>query len=168
MNVEIADSASPLKGEVSVGIGGDISGKDITGQLPAGPFASLINVPSFGLQGNVQVDLNNIELRDQQVKLVRGSITLVNGSIQIPQRVQLGTIETELMTEDDIIILKFKDKNAPIGVSGTLTAMPDRSYKFSANLKPGTATDPGLVAILRNAGQPRSDGSIQFEYTGKY
>jgi len=168
LDLQINDSNYPLKGTISRGFGGTLQANNLKATLPASliqqaPYASFL-----GLSGTLRLDIPKLAANEDELKSVEGNVRLINGQISAPLQGNIGNLNFQLSTNQNGVLIKITDQQAPIGINGTVRLKPQKKFNFNASFTPRANADAFLVTMLKNAGQPQTDGSLLIKYDGRY
>ncbi len=169
IDIDIRDPQYPLQAAVSTGLGGDeLEAKQIKGALPAAILQQIPALALLRLSGVLHINIRHLLLVDNEPRAAAGEILLSEGHLQQPVKTLLGNILLTASQQEEQILVKIKDQQAPISIDGTLNLQAGRKFNFSAKLKPGSKANNMLVGMLRNFARMEADGSMKIQYQGIY
>ena len=158
------------RGHVAAGLGGAVSLSDWHTALTLEQLKPLLQLPFLPVEGNAKLRLEQVRLNPQQrPEYARGEL-LIN-QLQwtlIRPASELGDFVVRIDTDDNgVIIGTVQDKQAKIGVSGTVSLNPDGSYAADLQLAPRPETPPMIRNTLPTLGRPNPDGSYPVRQQGR-
>ncbi len=168
MDIDIRDRQYPLKAAVSAGLNGDLEAQQLQGTLPAAILQQFPALALIRLSGELQLNIKHMLLVDNEARIADGEILLSQAHLQQPLQTKIGNILLNLSHQDNQVLVKIKDQQAPIGIDGMLTLQPGHKYNFRAKLKPGTNADNLLLTMLKNISRIEPDGTMNIQYQGVY
>ena len=156
-----------LKGYAALSLLGSYVLTEYKGLLNAQHLPELIGQPYIKTSGDLDVDIETLEIAQARVVSAKGTIRWLNAGIQSPVSAQLGGLEFDLKGDKAALVTDIRDINGPLKIQGALNLKPDGQYRLSGKVKPTASADPALARALRNFGRAAADGNILIEYTGQ-
>lgn len=168
LDINVKDNQYPLKGRLAFAINGDLEANAIKGTLPAKMLQQVPPLSLVSLDGEVLIDMKTLVMNEKELKSAEGEILLAQTSLLQPVQAELGNIRMNLSNENDSVLIKIKDQQAPIGIDGTLIVKPEHKFSFNAVFKPTAKANNFLVGMLKNITRTKPDGSMVSKYEGVY
>ena len=97
-----------------------------------------------------------------------GGFQLQQAVLSAPVALNLATVAGTLGMDGARLVVDFTlAADAALTGTGRLLLAADGGYRLAARLAPGAAADPDSTALLRQAGRPAADGSVQVDLAGR-
>lgn len=134
--------------------------------LPAADLGRQLRLPLVRLEGDFQIDLDELRAAAGGVESVRGRVAWQGARVLQPDPLPLGTLTLQLDTRDGRIGGVLGDEGGPLELSGELSVETDRSYRLDALLKARAEAPPQLRQALGLLGAPDAQGRYRLRYSG--
>lgn len=165
---EFNSPENTLLGYIAKDIGYDrFTLSDIKGLIRADSLLRLSEQSNIGAIGQLELELQELQLTKQQITSAHGEIRWLDAGIQHPFKAELGNLQFILYGDEKIIKSSVKDLDGPLKIDGELSLLPDGNYRVQGKVKSINAANQGLVSLLQSIGRPIADGSIQIAYSGR-
>lgn len=115
------------------------------------------------LSGSFNGYLNNALLKQNEIPMIDGIVNWQNGSLDAPIKLDKGDYRAIIKPIDEDLDIKLSSKEAPIELNGDIKLQKD--WMFNTNLIT-KSSNPGLMAMMKFAGKPQSDGTILIQQKG--
>ena len=115
------------------------------------------------LSGSFNGFVKDALLIQQKVPVIDGIINWQNGSLDAPIKLEKGDYRAELKPVDQDLDIKLSSKEAPIELNGRIKLQ--NNWVFNTNLTT-KSNNRGLMAMMKFAGKPQTDGSILIKQSG--
>lgn len=127
--------------------------------------ASYINTlqKNAKLSGTFNGFVNHALLKQAKVPLIDGIVNWENGALASPIKLTEGDYRAVIKPADKDLVIKLSSKEAPIELNGDITLQKDWGFKTNLVTKSDNA---GLMAMMKFAGKPQTDGTILIQQTG--
>lgn len=168
LDLDINDHQYPIKGQLAFAINGDLEANDLTGTVPTDMLQQVPSLSLVSLKGELMINIKTLVVNDDELKSAEGEIRLAQTTLLQPVQAELGNILIKLSNQEEGVLIKIKDQQAPIGIDGTLLLQPERKFNFSAVFRPTVKADNFLVGMLKNISRVKPDGSMVSKYEGSY
>lgn len=137
-SVEATPVSGFLETDISIDFGGAVTLSELTAALPLNLFARVVGVR--GLQGNISLTFQRVEIIDGLVVAADGTAQIANLVVPIVGRDSLGGYKADFFTQNNGISASIEDTDGVLDLAGSLQVRTDRSYAFIAQViaKPET------------------------------
>lgn len=137
-SVEATPVSGFLETDISIDFSGAVTLSELTAALPLNLFARVAGVR--GLQGNVSLTFQRVEIIDGLVVAADGTAQIANLVVPIVGRDSLGGYKADFFTQNNGISASIEDTDGVLDLAGSLQVRTDRSYAFIAQViaKPET------------------------------
>lgn len=139
---------------------------NVSGHAPASNLYKMLGSYPLNLSGKILYDIQQLRLNNNVVELIQGTMTWQKAAIQAPFPAELGTIEVQLSSEQENMLLQISNKGGQLGVQGSVKVLKDKRIQSDIRIIPRKNADPGLVNILRSFGKADRSGTITIIYNG--
>ena len=155
-----------LEGEISAGIGGKLSVRDLSASIALSALAGTLRIRQ--LEGTANLRLERLDVVDGVPVSGSGTLEVANlMASTIYRRGPIGGYRAELFTQGDGIAASVEDTDGVIDLAGSLTVSRDRSYQFLGQLAPKPETDEALRNQMRFLGSPNERGQYELRLEGQ-
>lgn len=151
--------------------GGSLSLREFAGTTSLASLDDVMPVP--GLQGNLSLTLDSLELVDGWPMTASGTMRVANLSspplIPVPgvTRVALGNFSARLtMTDETGVAAIVTDDGGPLELEGRVDLAGDRSYRLTSRIRARADAAPVLVEGLQWLARPDAEGWHAIERRG--
>ncbi len=133
--------------------------------FPATGLASALDVPSLEFSGDVNVKIDVLELENNLPVELAGQAAWRNAAVSGAAQATLGTLTARFSGSNGNITGTLADAgDGALQLSGQFTINP-LGYKANATLR-ARGENPQLREALQFIGQPRGDGSVEYNVEG--
>ena len=115
------------------------------------------------LAGDFKGKIKYAELHQQEFPQIEGVLNWKNGAVISPIKLAAGDYSAIIKPVAGDLDIKLSSNEAPIELNGDLKLKKD--WTFTTNLKAKT-NNPGLIAMLKIAGNQQPDGTILINQSG--
>jgi general secretion pathway protein N len=166
--IQINHAGQELEADVAKGFGNEIQIEDISGVIQAALVPPMIDLAQIGVDGNVNLNLEELTLSDNQIIYAEGQVQWLGSALKSPFAIKVGDLQADLETDDTgAVKAKIKDLGGPTAVSGELTLTQDGNFQVNGQIKPGADSDPRLGGALSAISKRKPDGSYQISYSAR-
>lgn len=140
--------------------------RDLHLVMPANKLQPLLDIPALVFRGDVQVDVDEAELRGGFPTQVKGRATWKNASVAGSAEAQFGDVVTDFAsTPDGGIAGTVSDGGGPLQASGSYTAnLVGYDADIALRARDG---NPQVLEALQYIGEPQPDGSARLVVRGR-
>ena len=120
--------------------------------------------------GQLQLQLQSLELRGQQIESVLGTIA-AHDLVQRRPRLTLGNYELRFAAPpatDGTISGQLRDLAGPLAVEGSVRLRPGREYELDGNVTARADAEPPLLRALELLGPADGNGRRPLSVAGRY
>ncbi len=115
------------------------------------------------LTGSFNGFVKNAILKQKEVPIVDGIVNWQNGSLESPIKLAKGDYRAVIKPIDNNLDIKLSSKEAPIELNGKILINKDWAFDTNITTK---SSNPGLMAMMKFAGKPQTDGTILIQQKG--
>jgi len=115
------------------------------------------------LSGTFNGFVNHALLKQAKVPLIDAIVNWENGALASPIKLTEGDYRAVIKPVDKDLDIKLSSKEAPIELNGDIKLQKDWGFKTNLVTKSNNA---GLMAMMKFAGKPQTDGTILIQQTG--
>ena len=115
------------------------------------------------LSGNFNGFVKHAVIKRGKVPAIDAIVNWQNGALDSPIKLAAGDYRAVIKPENDDLDIKLSSKEAPIELNGDIKLQKD--WVFATNLIT-KSSNPGLMAMMKFAGKPQTDGTILIKQTG--
>ncbi len=152
--------------EAEVGLNGQLTAHDLTGDLPLDP--KLMPGLPPGLRGQAHLALALVALEGGRLKRLEGRIEVHDLTDLDGHATRLGSyVATFAPTEADPTGV-IKDLDGPLSVEGTLRLTPQGGFEVQGTVAPRPGAPAELTDNLRFLGSPDAGGRRPFSLSGTF
>lgn len=155
------------KGNISIGLGGDISFQDVEARLPAEALMPLFYGMPIVISGQLSVILPEGKVVKGKTLNVRGRLTWHDAALTVPQPLEYGDLLITAEPQGEGSQLVLADQGGPLLAEGTVTVKGNGQYSVNINLASRKPAGSSLSNALRMLGRPNAEGKIPFSKSGK-
>jgi hypothetical protein len=168
-DIQLNHAGEELEADVAKGFGNEIFIEDISGTIPAGIIPAMIDMPQIGVDGRVNLNLEQLTLSDNQIIYAEGELQWLGSALKSPFALKVGDLQAELETDDaGAVQAKIKDLGGATAVNGELSLTAEGNFQVNGQIKPSADSDPKLGGALSAISKPKPDGSYQITYSGRF
>ena len=163
-SIEATPVSGFLESDVSIGYSGALTVSELTAALPLELLADAVNVP--GLQGNVSLTFERIEIVDNLVTAADGTAQFADLMIPVFGRDSLGGYKAEFFTQNNGITASIEDTDGVLDMAGSLQISTDRSFEFIALVIAKPEAPQGIRQLLQTLPAANNRGQRELRYEG--
>lgn len=153
---------------VDLGLGGSVTAKDVSMQLPAQSLMPLMYGYPMSIGGELRGNLMEVVIERGRVLKAQGRIVWLNAALLAPQNIELGDYLITLEPVDSGSKLLIKDQGrGPVQTEITITVNGTGEYHTQGWLKPRDASQQSIADGLRLLGKPDDAGRYWLNKNGK-
>lgn len=115
------------------------------------------------LSGSFNGFVKNAILKQNEVPMIDGIVNWQNGSLESPIKLAKGDYRAVIKPIDENLDVNLSSKEAPIELNGNIQLKKDWTFDTNVTTK---SNNPGLMAMMKFAGKPQTDGSILIQQKG--
>lgn len=120
------------------------------------------------LDGQIELDLNSLKLKDNQIKSTEGTAQLRGLAWTLAKDpLVLGDYEANSTTENDTVIVTIKSVAGPLDTSGEIKLTADQTYQVNLQYRAKPQADAMLRNLISSAGQPDAQGWTHYRAQGR-
>jgi hypothetical protein len=153
--------------DVSFSGAGEI--RNLTGQFPLDP-AFIAQFPA-DRRGRVSLDLKRVEIADQALRQIEGTIELRDFRQVTPVPIELGSYRVAFdgsVQPDGRVLGNVADLGGPFRLEGTLALVPPNGYTFEGYITGRTADAERLIREVMPYSRPDASGRSEVRFEGSY
>ncbi|MES9851477.1 MAG: type II secretion system protein N [Candidatus Thiodiazotropha sp. L084R] len=167
-DIIVNHAGQELEGDVSIGSGDQIWFEDVSGDIPASMIPPMIDLAQIGVGGSVNLDLQQLALKKNQITAVEGQVKWLGSSLKSPFALKIGDLKADLLTgQNGEVKARIKDLGGATSVDGELSLTTNGNFQVKGQIKPGTDSDPRLGSALKAISKQQSDGSYRITYSAR-
>ena len=167
-DVDVTLAGDTYNGNAAVSVRRDRSlrVRDLRLTLPANKLQPLVDIPALVFRGEVDVGVDEAELRGGFPTQVKGRATWKNASVAGSAEAQFGDIATEFAsTPEGGLAGTVSDGGGPLQAQGTYTAnLVGYDADITLRARDG---NPQVLEALQYIGAPQPDGSARLVIRGR-
>jgi len=163
-SIEATPVSGFLESDVSIGYSGALTVSELTAALPLELLADAVNVS--GLQGNVSLTFERIEIVDNLVTAADGTAQFADLMIPVFGRDSLGGYKAEFFTQNNGITASIEDTDGVLDMAGSLQISADRSFEFIALVIAKPEAPQGIRQLLQTLPAANNRGQRELRYEG--
>jgi general secretion pathway protein N len=156
-----------LHGTVGRRIGGPLYLHDVSARLPLSQIEPIFTRADMGLEGEIALELDEAEVVDHAISVLRGRFTVTNAAVGAPLNLALGSYVMDLTSEGGTVHGVLRDGGGPLRLEGVVTLKPDGSYQLTAKFAARDTNRPELIQTLNLVGTPGPGGTVTVSRTGR-
>jgi len=160
------DRQTQTSGTASISLLGTAYLSNVNGYAPASNLYNMLGTYPLTLSGKMNYAVNQLRLSNDRIEHIQGTMTWRNASIQAPFQAKLGTLELQLSSEQDNILIKISNKGGQLGIDGSVTMQADKRIQTDLRITPRKNADPNLINVLRSFGKSDRSGRITIKFNG--
>jgi len=115
------------------------------------------------LSGNFNGFVKHAVIKKGEVPAIDAIVNWQDGAVDAPIKLAEGDYRAVIKPENDNLDIKLSSKEAPIELNGDIKLQKD--WLFATNLIT-KSNNPGLMAMMKFAGKPQTDGTILIKQKG--
>lgn len=154
-----------LETDVAVGLTGTVHFATLNAALPIAALQGMARMDD--IDGNVSVQLEDVELVDGWPTQLRGRVAVSSLLVKALAATPLGDFRAEFQSDDETIVGSVEDMSGMLDVAATLTLDADRSYSLIGQVGPTPTASTSVVEQLRFLGSPDARGLREFRLEGR-
>ena len=153
--------------DLSGDLDGDLTARDISGQVPVASFEGLASPP--GWTGQVEFDIERLRIAGSRPVEATGRLLVRALKAPGPRGEMLGDFELVIgqgAVGTESLTGRLRDLGGPLRVRGAIELKPDGSYLMSGETAPGPGAGPAIFDTLAFLGPPDDLGRRPFTIEG--
>jgi hypothetical protein len=168
--LETHASGGFVRCDITLGITGDVTVRNLDAAGPVAPLASLMRIPQSG--GEISLQFDVLTIKNAWPSSLVGSIRIENLPLNLigVAAGPIGTYEVRFdsdpVPEDGRIVGELQDLGGPLELGGSVFLDPPRNYEFSATIRAGAGAPADLTRGLVLLGPADVNGYHQFMMAG--
>jgi general secretion pathway protein N len=162
--IEAVPVSGFLDTQLSVGLDKKIRLANLTAAVPLEMFSDAIGVQ--GLQGNVSLNFERVELLDGLTVVADGVAQVANLIVPVIGRNSLGAYKAEFRSQNNGVIASIEDSDAVVELAGSLQIRTDRSFQLLAQVIVKPETPESVRQQLRFLPPPNERGQQELRLEG--
>ena len=167
-HVTLNAAGGEVSGDLSGGLGNEVTGESIRGRLPIKAFEGLVT--PHGWSGELELDLAEIRIVKQRPAAANGTLYVRNLRAPGANGQILGDFELvvgEGTVGSNALNGRLRDLGGPLHVRGAAELGQDGHYLLSGEAAPGPGASPAIFDTLDFLGSPDSQGRRPFTIEGR-
>lgn len=169
LNAEIKASikSQNLIGNINISALGSISASDIRARIDASVMQELIQMPLGELGGNFNVNIEELELRQEGLPMIKGNLKWKNAKLTIVETVDLGFIDLLVSTNDnEQLTAKISNKKGMLLLDGSANLDDNKAYSINLRLTPDANATDSIRQSITMFAKRQTDGSYLVKRKG--
>jgi len=168
LDLQLQDTNSSLAGHAAVTRDGHVLLHNVSARLPAARLMLFNTGLPIAADGNVAVNLEEVQLPPQGAPALRGTLMWSQALLVAGQPLKLGDLKLTLQPgETGGTTGTLSDAGGPLEINGTLILDANRSYRLEAKLRARPEADASLGNSLKMLGRADGRGYYTLRYTGR-
>lgn len=163
-------SGTPVAGsfdaEISIGLGGTVTLRNVAAFIPLQMLESAANVP--GLRGSASLQFERLELVGGRPAALDGSIDVANLVVPMLSRTSLGGYRADFFTQNNGIIASVEDTDGVLDLAGRLEVRLDGSYEFLGKVQAKSNTPESIANQMKYLPLVDDSGQRELRLEGSY
>lgn len=160
------DQQTRTSGTAGISLLGQAYLDNVNGYAPASNLYQMLGSYPLTLNGKMLYTVNQLRLNNNKLEYIEGSMTWRNAAILAPFQAKLGTLELQLSSEQENILVQISNKGGQLGIEGSVTIQADKRIQTDLRITPRKNADPNLVNVLRSFGKSDRSGRITIKFNG--
>lgn len=146
---------------------GDLDLTDFDFSGPAKGLEALLPLPIAAFSGQLDAGIELLEIRDQLLKTVRGTVDWKQALLEQPVRANLGDIALDIKPVDENSHRGFLvAKGGDLSIDGTVDLALNGDYRTDITITPASSASPELLNSLRSLARPDPAGRFRIRQNG--
>ena len=146
---------------------GDVQVNDFTANLQAKALEPLLPVPVASFSGELQADIQQLQLVDQLLTRLEGQLIWQNAQLETPVATSLGNITLDIEPEgEQSHELTISAEGGDVAVEGTVTVTQSGDFTADVLLTPSADAPPAVLDGLRQMGPADGQGQVRIQQQG--
>lgn len=142
--------------------------RSLRGTLTLRDLEQLRIVPRNVASGELLINMDRLQLHDGRLLAAEGRLALTDLRTPLLPNEPLGSYSAEVTTEDNAVVARYSQLEAPLEVSGDARVHPDGRYTVAGSILPTRETPEMIRRGLGFMGSPDSSGRYPFRFEGSY
>ena len=161
-----------LRGDITLGITGAVTVRNLDATGPVAPLAAMMNLPQTS--GDISIQIDVLTIKDEWPGKLVGNIRVGNLPLNLigVAAGPIGSYEVEFtadpVPEDGRIVGELKDLGGPLELDGMVFLEPPRNYDLNANIRAGAGAPADLARGLALLGPADANGYHEFVMSGSF
>jgi general secretion pathway protein N len=164
-DVRATPVAGFIEADVSLRAAATTGLENASASLPIAALAPFIEVA--GLDGNVDLEIDRLLIRDGLPIAADGTVTLSGLVIRPLATSVLGAYQASVETVDGVVRGDVRDLSGVLDVTGSVELRPDRSYSFTGMIGTRPGAPQALDRQLQYLGSADAEGRRSFRLEGQ-
>lgn len=154
-------------GEFSRYISGDMSVSDFVFKGPAKGLEPLLPLPIAQFNGNLDAQLDSVEIENQLLKSMDGEITWQDARLETPIAAFLGNVDLAIEPAgDDRHRGVISASGGEIELDGSVEIAANGDFQSNVLITPTDKATPELLNAIRSFARPEKDGRYRLQRNG--
>ncbi len=169
LHLELAGAGSSARGDVALGFGGAVHGRDVTLDLPL--TSALVSSLPAGAHARLQGNLARIEWTGKYLAQLHGVLMiqdLVGSQGQALGSYQVSFPPGSDAADADTPRGEVHDSGGPLQLTGTVQLTHDPGYEVEGRVAPRPSASTDIVDMLKYLGSPDATGRRPFSLMGTF
>ncbi len=145
---------------------GSIEANSVRARLNAKDVQQMINMPFGQLDGEININLETLELAAGGIPKTSGQVKWRNAKLTLAEAVELGNIEINIAPEQNNMKAVISNKGGMINISGSATISEDKRYTLDITLKPEASASNNITQSLGMFARRLPNGTYQLKQNG--
>ncbi|HEY9051527.1 MAG TPA: type II secretion system protein N, partial [Gammaproteobacteria bacterium] len=145
---------------------GSIEANSVRARLNAKDVQQMINMPFGQLEGEINVNLETLELDAGGLPKATGQIKWRSAKLTLAETVELGNIEINIAPEQKDMKAVISNKGGMISISGSATISDNKAYILDIDFKPEATASASIAQSLGMFARRLPNGTYQLKQNG--
>lgn len=154
-----------FEGDAAVLPGGNVRVSNATGGIALSSLNGVL--PLGGIDGNVRLDLDELELRDGFPVAADGTVDILGLVARNLSPAPVGDFRIVLSGDDGNLLGRIESLDGSLNIDAELSMSPDRSYVLEGLVGPTPQTSRTVVQQLEFLGSANAEGLRPFRFEGR-
>ena len=141
--------------------------ENMDGELDVSRLAPLVQLQSFRPEGTLQVQLQQLEIRDQRPVQAMGELLWRDARIQSPRALPLGGLVATLSTTPQGIRAVLRDRESPFALDAIVNLRPNGAYRLSGKLAARGEAGAEIHLLMQTLGVRQRGGTLPLNFSGR-
>lgn len=172
LSLETQSLGSAVSGDLTLGLTGAVTVRNVAALGPVAPLATLMNFPPSG--GDINLQIEELSIKNEWPSSAVGSIRVGNLPLNIigvaagPVGTYEVTFRSDTVPEDGRIAGELQDLGGPLELDGEILFEPPRNYELNAQVRAGPGAPADLVRGLVLLGPANTNGYHELIMSGSF
>ena len=145
---------------------GSIEANSVRARLNAKDVQQMINLPFGQLEGEININLETLELSAGGIPKTTGQIKWRSAKLTLAETVELGNIEINIAPEQKDMKAVIANKGGMISISGSAIISSDKRYTLDIDFKPEATASASIAQSLGMFARRLPNGTYQLKQNG--